>query len=95
MRQPTAYIAAPARSAALAAATAALIAAGFLVTSATAADTIDADDLVSVVADDLDAVAAADALVTVGDCSALFEPVIADLYGVPVVTLAEALGVTR
>ncbi|MFG2056471.1 hypothetical protein ACGFI9_20855 [Micromonospora sp. NPDC048930] len=86
------YLAAPTRSAAaLATATAALIAAGFLVTSATVADTRDADDLVSVVADDLDAVAAADALVTVGDCSALFEPVIAEMCGVPVVTLADVL----
>ncbi|MCW3813707.1 hypothetical protein ONA91_04440 [Micromonospora sp. DR5-3] len=90
------YLAAAAHSAAeLAAATAALLAAGFLVTSATVADTIDPDDLVSVVADDLNAVASADALVTVGDCAALFEPVTAELYGVPIATLAEALAVTR
>ncbi len=86
------YLAAPARSvAALTAATAALLAAGFLVTSATPADVIDADDLLAVVADDLDAVAAADAVVTVGDCSKLFEPAMAEAFGVPVVALADVL----
>ncbi|MEU7171285.1 hypothetical protein ABZ949_07325 [Micromonospora tulbaghiae] len=91
--QPRAYVAAPAHSAAaLAAATAALIAAGFLVTSATAADTIDADDLVSVVADDMDAARAADTVVTLPGSEGFPEPVYAALFGVPVVTLAEALG---
>ncbi|SCE84324.1 hypothetical protein GA0074695_1542 [Micromonospora viridifaciens] len=90
------YLAAPTRAAAeLAAATAALLALGFAVTSATVADAIDADDLTEVVAGDLDAVAAADALVTVGDCSTLFEPAMAEAFGVPVVTLAEALAGAR
>ncbi|MFE9206166.1 hypothetical protein [Micromonospora sp. NPDC007230] len=80
------YLAAPALSAAaLAAATAALLAAGFLVATATPSEDLDA------VADDLDAVAAADAVVTVGDCSKLFEPVMAEAFGVPVVALADVL----
>ncbi|MBQ0893436.1 hypothetical protein KBX37_10065 [Micromonospora sp. U56] len=93
---PTAYVAAPARStAALAAAVAALLAAGFLVTTATAAETVDADDLLAVVADDLDAARAADAVVTLPGAENLAEPVIAALYGVPVVTLADALAGAR
>ncbi|MFI2648699.1 hypothetical protein [Micromonospora fulviviridis] len=78
--------------AALAAATAALIAAGFLITSGTAAETIDADDLVAVVAEDMDAARAADAVVTLPGAEGFPEPVYAALFGVPVVSLAEALG---
>ncbi|SBT41411.1 hypothetical protein [Micromonospora auratinigra] len=95
--QPRAYITAPtqaaaALAAALAAAAAALAAAGFLVTPATAAETVDADDLVAVVAEDMDAARAADAVVTLPGAEGLPEGVYAALYAVPVVTLAEVLG---
>ncbi|GAA1795540.1 hypothetical protein HC028_18465 [Planosporangium flavigriseum] len=64
-----------------------LTAAGYLVTTATPTVGPDVYDLLDAVGDDLDAVAAADLLVTVGDCSTLFEPVIAELHGVPVVAV--------
>ncbi|MGK5522644.1 hypothetical protein ACSNN9_25250 [Micromonospora sp. URMC 107] len=86
------YVAAPALSAAaLAAATAALLAAGFLVTSATIADTVDPDDLLAVVADDLAAARAADAVVALPGAEDFPEPVYAALHGVPALTLADAL----
>jgi hypothetical protein len=92
IHRPRAYVAAPARAtAALAAAVAALVAAGFLVTTATAAETVGGDDLFAVVADDLDAVRAADAVVTLPGAEDFPEPVYAALYGVPVVTLADTL----
>ncbi|MDT0532643.1 MULTISPECIES: hypothetical protein [Micromonospora] len=92
MRKPTAYLAAPAHSAtALAAAVVALLAAGWLVTTATVADTIDVDDLVAVMADDLDAARTADVVVTLPGAEAFPEPVYAALHGVPVVALADVL----
>ncbi|MFI7203985.1 hypothetical protein [Micromonospora aurantiaca (nom. illeg.)] len=45
-----------------------------------------------VVADDMDAARAADAVVTLPGAESFPEPVYAALFGVPVVTLAEALG---
>jgi hypothetical protein len=59
------------------------------VTAATPSVDLDA------VAEDLDAVVAADAVVTVGDCTTLFEPVMAKAFGVPVLTLAEVLASAR
>ncbi|MGW0504132.1 hypothetical protein [Micromonospora sp. NPDC003241] len=94
---PTVYLAAPAlATAALSAAIAALLAAGYIVTTAAHVEpSADVDGLLAAVGADTDAIAAADALVTVGDCSKLFEPVMAEIYNVPVVTLADALAGAR
>ncbi|MCZ7421647.1 MULTISPECIES: hypothetical protein [unclassified Micromonospora] len=86
------YIAAPAlATAALSAAVAALLAAGFLVTTATEAAPVDADELLAVMAEDMDAARAADAVVTLPGAEDFPEPVYAALFSVPVVTLADAL----
>ncbi|MFY1597449.1 hypothetical protein [Micromonospora sp. WMMD737] len=87
------YVAAPARSAAaLAAAVAALLAAGFLVTSATfVPSSASVDDLLAAADDDLAAVACADLVVTLPGSGDLWEPAMAEAFGVPVVALAEAL----
>ncbi|MEU8152696.1 hypothetical protein AB0B94_03400 [Micromonospora sp. NPDC048986] len=87
---PRAYVAAPAGAAdALADAVAALLDAGYLVATATAAAPADADDLVALVADDMDAARAADVVVTLPGAEDFPEPVYAALHGVPVVTLAD------
>ncbi|MEU1641408.1 hypothetical protein ABZ427_00365 [Micromonospora zamorensis] len=92
MQNLTVYIAAPARCVAeLAAAAAALLAAGFLVAWATAADPADADDLVALVADDMDAARAADFVVVLPGAEDFPEVVYAALHRVPVVALADAL----
>ncbi|MET7705737.1 hypothetical protein [Micromonospora sp. NPDC005413] len=60
-----------------------------MVTTATAADPADADDLVALVADDMDAARAADVVVILPEAEDFPEPVYAVLFGVPVVTLAD------
>ncbi|MEU8253235.1 hypothetical protein AB0C06_03060 [Micromonospora inaquosa] len=74
---------------ALAAAVAALLDAGYLVVTATATDPADADDLVALVAGDMDAARAADVLVILPGAEEFPEPVYAALHGVPVVALAD------
>ncbi|MEU5903603.1 hypothetical protein [Micromonospora sp. NPDC047527] len=93
---PRVYIAAPAEAAdGLGAAVAALLDAGYLVVTATDADPADADDLVALVADDMDAARAADVVVTLPGAEDFPEPVYAALHGVPVVTLADVLANLR
>ncbi|MBM0239201.1 hypothetical protein JNW88_22385 [Micromonospora sp. ATA32] len=94
--RPRAYVAGPALATReLAAAVDVLATAGYLVTSATATDPGDPDALVADVADDLDAARAADVVVTLPSAEDFPEPVYAALFGVPVVTLGEALAVAR
>ncbi|WP_433530751.1 hypothetical protein ACQPYA_00985 [Micromonospora sp. CA-263727] len=94
MSHPTRlYVAAPAlATAALTAAVAALLAAGYLVTTATEAAPVDANDLLDVTAHDMDAARAADAVVTLPGAEDFPEPVYAALFGVPVFTLDALVG---
>lgn len=69
---------------------------GYAVTCATDTDGLDVDDPLDAVEGDVGAVGATDLVILVGDCSTRFEPVAAELYGVPTVTAAEAFaGVAR
>ncbi|MCG5450815.1 hypothetical protein [Micromonospora hortensis] len=89
---PRAYVAAPAGAAdALAAAVSALLDAGYLVATATADDPANADDLVALVADDMDTARAADFVVVLPGAEDFPEVVYAALHGVPVVALGDVL----
>ncbi|MET8250506.1 hypothetical protein [Micromonospora sp. NPDC005197] len=74
---------------------AALLDAGYLVVTATATDPADADDLVALVADDMDAARAADVVVILPGAEGFAEPVYAALHGVPVVALADVSAYLR